>query len=135
MVEGLVFVVLAGAVVFWRRRASTHKKPQTTPVARRDARRGYHCVEVHTGNYACAAAEQLGEIRFLPNEAPALPLPGCSAPKCSCHFVHHDDRREDERRNTYGEWASIAPDSTGERRAVTERRKSEDSRSKPTMGH
>lgn len=134
MVQALVLVVLVTAVVFWWRHQTTQKKLLAAPVARRAARSGYHCVEVRTGNYACAAAEQLGEIRFLPNEAPSLPLPGCSAQKCTCSFVHYDDRRDDERRNTYGEWAGIPPDDEGERRATTERRKSEENTTRPTMG-
>jgi len=134
MVQVLVLVLLVAAVVLGWRHLATQKKPLAAPAARRAARSGYHCVEVRTGNYACAAAEQLGEVRFLPNEAPSLPLPGCSAQKCTCSFVHYDDRRDDERRNTYGEWGSIPPDSTGERRAITGRRKSQENTIKPTMG-
>lgn len=134
MAGGLVFVLLAIIVAFLWYRASTQKKPLAVPAARRPARSGYHCVEVQTGNYACAAAEQLGQTRFLPDEAPSLPLPGCNAPKCTCSFVHYDDRRDDERRNTYGEWASIPPDDEGERRARGERRKSQESAIKPKMG-
>jgi len=129
-----VAVLLAVAGAFWWRRAAARKKGQAAPALIRTPRSGYHCVEVKTGNYACAAAEQLGEVRFLPNEAPSLPLPGCSASECACSFVHYDDRRDDIRRNTYGEWASIPPENEGERRARSERRKSPDSTIKPTMG-
>ena len=133
MVQALVLVLLVTAVVLWWRHSSAQKKPLVAPTARQDTHSSYHCVEVHTGNYACEAAEQLGEVRFLPNEAPSLPLPGCNAPKCTCHFIHYDDRRDEDRRKTYGEWASIPPDSTGERRAFTGRRKSRERTVKPTM--
>lgn len=134
MVAVFVSVFLAVVAVFWWRRSTVQKKIQAAPTVTRAPRSGYHCVEVKTGNYACAAAGQLGEVRFLPNEAPSLPLPGCSAPECACSFVHYDDRRDDIRRNTYGEWASIPPEAEGERRARFERRKSPDSTIKPTMG-
>ncbi|MDP1862696.1 MAG: hypothetical protein Q8K52_02185 [Thiobacillus sp.] len=129
-----VSVLLVVAGVFWWHRTAAQKKIQVPPAVTRAPRSGYHCVEVKTGNYACEAAAKLGEVRFLPNEAPTLPLPGCSAPKCACSFVHYDDRRDDIRRGTYGEWASIPPEEEGERRARSERRKSPDSVIKPTMG-
>jgi len=129
-----VAVLLAVAGAFWWCSTAARKKCQAAPALTRTPCSGYHCVEVKTGNYACAAAEQLGEVRFLPNEAPSLPLPGCSAPECACSFVHYDDRRDDIRRNTYGEWASIPPEDEGERRARFERRKSPDNTIKPTMG-
>ncbi len=134
MVAVFVSAWLAVAVVFWWRRSTVQKKIQAAPAVTRAPRSGYRCVEVKTGNYACEAAAKLGEVRFLPNEAPSLPLPGCSAPKCACSFVHYDDRRDDIRRGTYGEWASIPPEEEGERRARSERRKSPDSMIKPTMG-
>ena len=134
MVSVFVSVLLVVVVVFWWHRATAQKKIQAAPAVTRAPRSGYHCVEVKTGNYACEAAAKLGEVRFLPNEAPSLPLPGCSAPKCACSFVHYDDRRDDIRRGTYGEWASIPPEEEGERRARSERRKSPDSMIKPKMG-
>lgn len=133
MVQVLVLVLLVTAAALWWRRAATQKKPLAVPAARREARSRYHCVEVRSGNAACEAAEQFAGVRFLPNEAPSLPLPGCGTPKCTCSFIHHDDRRDDIRRNAYGEWASIPPESTGERRARAERRKSRESTFRPSM--
>lgn len=134
MVSVFLSVLLVAVVVFWWRRATAQKKSQAASAVTRAPRSGFHCVEVKTGNYACEAAKQLGGVRFLPNEAPSLPLPGCRAPECACSFVHYDDRRDDIRRGTYGEWASIPPEEEGERRARSERRKSPDSVIKPTMG-
>lgn len=36
--------------------------------------------------------------RFLSGEAPPLPLPNCTAPRCRCCYVHYEDRRERDRR-------------------------------------
>jgi hypothetical protein len=47
---------------------------------------------------ACEPARGLRGQRYLANEAPALPLPGCTAPHCSCAFVKLSDRRTDDRR-------------------------------------
>jgi hypothetical protein len=67
--------------------------------------------------------------RFLANEAPELPLPGCSAKKCECHFVHFRDRRSGrERRGPFGSGGLAA--ATGkhakERRQGGERRRKDD---------
>ena len=42
---------------------------------------------------SCEAAQRVKGQRFLGDEAPALPLEGCSADTCHCRYVHHVDRR------------------------------------------
>lgn len=87
-------------------------------------RNAYHCVEVRPRGDPCEAAKQLGRTRFLSDEAPRLPLPGCTAQPCSCRYLHHADRRQEDRRNPYGQAVSEAPAGVGaERRGATDRRK------------
>jgi hypothetical protein len=40
----------------------------------------------------------LETARFLSGEAPPLPLPGCTAPRCLCRYAHYEDRRARDRR-------------------------------------
>ena len=44
-------------------------------------------------NGACSAIRSLEGKRFLEREAPTFPLPGCTAARCDCVYVHHEDRR------------------------------------------
>ena len=58
----------------------------------------YHCVSIKPSGYACEAVENIAGKRFLSDEAPAFPLPGCNAKLCKCRYVHYDDRRHKQRR-------------------------------------
>lgn len=60
----------------------------------------YHCVTIKSRRGACQAVLALKGKRFLPDDAPAFPLPECDAKQCRCRYVHYDDRRHDERRET-----------------------------------
>lgn len=65
-------------------------------------RRGkYHCVEILSKEKGCSSVFSLTDKRFLPDEAPALPLLGCDYQSCSCQYVHHEDRRVAPRRDDY----------------------------------
>jgi hypothetical protein len=116
-----------------QRQSVKPQKPQGTPVPKQGGPGNYHCVEVHCGSTGCGAARSLAGIRFLPHEAPALPVPECTNATCTCAYVHHEDRREDDRRNPYRQWALDLPDISSERRARNDRRKSADKAFKPTM--
>ena len=60
----------------------------------------FHAVSVRTGPQSCRAAKQVKEVRYLSQDAPALPLPGCEQRRqCQCRYRHHDDRREGPRRD------------------------------------
>lgn len=124
MMQVLALVLLVAAVAIGWRYAARQKKLQAQRMARHGMRKTYHCVEVQKGFPACKAVQDLGAVRFLSDEAPSLPLSGCTEGKCTCSFVHHDDRRDDERRYAYGQFANIPPTISGERRARTDRRKS-----------
>lgn len=69
----------------------------------------YHSVAISNCNNPCEAVQRLKDNRFLPAEAPVLPLQGCTAQSCQCRYVHYDDRREDDRRNPYGRYSSAPP--------------------------
>ena len=65
----------------------------------------YPAVSVRTSRNGCPAAEALRGQRFLPEEAPPLPLPGCTWARCNCKYSHHVDRRSGnlDRRKMVGE--------------------------------
>lgn len=65
------------------------RKPSTTP---------YHAVSIQPGRQCCHESRALEGQRFLSREAPSLPLKHCTAATCTCHYLHHDDRRTGPRR-------------------------------------
>lgn len=130
----IFLLVAAIAAALWWYRANGQRSHRSVPAVRRDAEKSYHCVEVCAGTPACESVRQLGHTRFLSDEAPVLPVHGCSVPHCTCGYVHHDDRREDDdRRHPYGQWANMPPADSGERRARRERRRSRDSTFRPSI--
>jgi hypothetical protein len=56
----------------------------------------YWGVKIQPGS--CSAIRPFAGRRFGFDEAPALPLPGCTARRCSCTYVGVTERRRDERR-------------------------------------
>jgi hypothetical protein len=58
----------------------------------------FHAVSVEPGDNCCHSARALKGRRFLSREAPSLPLKNCMNPKCTCSYVHHEDRRAGPRR-------------------------------------
>lgn len=133
MTQILVLALLVAVVAIGWRYAARRKQLQQAPVARERTPKSYHAVEVRPGSRPCKAVLDLGSVRFLSDQAPSLPVPGCTAATCSCNFIHHDDRRQEDRRHPYGQWSSVPPALSGERRSRTERRKSQESTFKPVM--
>src|ERR1700723_533081 len=78
----------------------TWKKQDTRP----ESRVGFHrvqwqAVSIVTTHASCHTARALRGIRFLPNEAPHLPLTNCLAgATCPCAYKHYADRRGAPRR-------------------------------------
>lgn len=62
----------------------------------------FHAVEIRCSSSGCLAARSLAGQRFLSRaNPPQLPLPGCTQPnRCTCRYLHHDDRREEARRES-----------------------------------
>lgn len=120
--QALVLLACAVLLAYAMRRALGAKK---TPLVRPGGteRHPFHCVEVQSDDAACTAVRQLAGLRFLSAQAPLLPVVGCNAAVCSCRYVHRDDRRQEDRRNPYGQHGGVPPGITGERRSRAERRK------------
>lgn len=83
----------------------------------------YHAVTIVRGHAACPLSAQLSGRRFLSRDAPRLPVPGCATRPCGCRYLHHADRRADDRRFPFGVRKSSESSVATERRRG-ERRKS-----------
>ncbi|MGH8581927.1 MAG: hypothetical protein ACREWG_03890 [Gammaproteobacteria bacterium] len=82
----------------------------------------YRAVHIRYEEQACHAVKMLKGKTILAQEAPALPLPGCTAKQCTCKYVHLADRRQDERRAVVIRFFVDAGDP--DRRADSDRRAS-----------
>lgn len=61
----------------------------------------WHAVGVVAATGACEAVRVLADKRFLPADAPRIPLYDCSSPlTCGCVYRHFPDRRVSARRLT-----------------------------------
>jgi hypothetical protein len=93
--------VLAAGAAYWHLSARRARPPAAEP---RPARPGgrFGGVEIRTRGGACRSAQRLEGRRFLAKDAPTLPLPRCTAARCSCTFAKLPDRRTEGRRLDYG---------------------------------
>jgi hypothetical protein len=83
----------------------------------------WHAVEIRGGTNSCAAVRALSGKRYLPGEAPALPLPDCDCgARCECRYRHHEDRRRGPRRTADGALVTPPPESLVDRRHAEGRR-------------
>jgi hypothetical protein len=119
MLPVAIAALLLAAVAGWfmLRRTTPREAPEKAPTVNRFA-----AVEIRPRGSACEAARALEGQRFLPDQAPALPLKGCTAAKCSCAFAKHTDRRSDDRRLAHGGLSASLFQST-DRRAKKDRRR------------
>ena len=126
----LLVVGLLIAWFFYRQgldKPEERKDRRISPVQKDRAK--YHAVSIKPGAYACSAANEIAGQRFLATEAPNLPLPGCDAAECDCHFAHHNDRRTGKDRRspfTSGGLAAATGTFAGERRKGEDRRDDSD---------
>ena len=126
----LLVVGLLIAWYFYRQgldKPEERKDRRISPVQKDRAR--YHAVSIKPGAYACSAANEIAGQRFLAADAPNLPLPGCDAAECECHFTHHNDRRTGKDRRspfTSGGVAAATGTYAGERRGGEDRRDESD---------
>jgi hypothetical protein len=97
----VLVAVLAAGAAYWHLSARRARPPAAEP---RAARPGgpFSGVEIRIRGGACRSARQLEGRRFLAKNAPALPLPRCTAARCSCTFAKLPDRRTEGRRLDYG---------------------------------
>ena len=117
MLSILAFVVTVIAIALWRYQTAIQRNHQLAHDAMQDSRNSYPCVEIHAGIAVCEAARRLENTRFLYENAPELPLPGCTAETCTCIYIHHDDRRVHSGRNSVGHRESFPYATVGERRS------------------
>jgi len=106
LIAALIAIAIAGAVWAWpsaaaRRQQSVARRPR--PVARSP----FHCVAIAHASVSCEAVRKLEGKRMLPQEAMhfTLPLAECDCALCRCHYVHYDDRRQEQRRSQFREGA------------------------------
>lgn len=91
----LVAIALLAAAGWWWARSS---KARHVPSRTARAAERFASVEIRRRSGACDAAHALEGQRFLANQSPALPLVGCTKPRCDCTFAKLSDRRTDDRR-------------------------------------
>jgi len=106
-VSAIAILVITAAAAYWlisRRRPPPNRAPQPRAAQPAPANAGgrFRGVEIRTRSGACRAAHALVGRRFLSKNAPALPLPECSAEHCSCTFSKLADRRTEGRRLDHG---------------------------------
>ena len=129
----VLLLLVVGLLIAWYFYRQGLDKPEERKDRRiSPARKGrvkFHAVSIKPGAYACSAANALAGQRFLAAEAPNLPLPGCDAAECECHFTHHNDRRTGKDRRspfTSGGIAAATGTFAGERRKGEDRRDESD---------
>ncbi len=65
------------------------------PKAATGGRSSYRAVEVLPGHDGCCMeAEKILGKRYLSDEVPMLPVPGCDAESCGCTYKLYADRRQ-----------------------------------------
>ena len=85
-------------LLFERLTGRTAKNTATSANNEKDER-SFRSVQVSPAiNECCDAAKDIAKKRFLGDEAPLLPLPGCDALDCQCKYEHFSDRRQESRR-------------------------------------
>ncbi len=83
----------------------------------------FEAVSIQIDHHPCQAARELRDKRFLAEEMPELPLPGCDR-KCECTFRYHRERRDEQNRrapylsadDSNNEFESLEHRSRGDRR-------------------
>ena len=129
----LAVVIFAVLAAVWQRHTHYKKRQALIDKEARKQLNKLHCVEIRAGLNACESVKLLNDRRLLSDEAPLIPLPDCNIQQCTCRYAHFDDRRQHDRRNPYGQWTSIPPALTGERRSRNDRRKSPDNTFNPLI--
>jgi hypothetical protein len=85
----------------------------------------YQAVSIVQPSCACSAVGEFEGARFLTDEAPLLPVPGCDAAKCTCRYTRHGDRRTRGDRRVYAglQTELYTANGNAERRRARGRRK------------
>jgi hypothetical protein len=92
----LVIAIILLALCFWLVSAISEARLKKSIEKESDATlylSQFRCVVFSAGNNSCRKALEYQTKPILLSNAPNLPLQGCSAVKCECSLLHHDDRR------------------------------------------
>ncbi|MDR2688526.1 MAG: hypothetical protein LBB76_02055 [Azoarcus sp.] len=88
--------LIVGVVMYLRMHAdelqgsSGHKKHVSS---------AFRAVELKLCNRPCEVGASISGKRYLREDAPALPLPGCPHKHCRCSYIQYEDRRAKNRRD------------------------------------
>jgi len=84
------------------RKSERDSRPRNPPMRTTTARRIFHGVAILPDrDLPCEAVTALANVRYLADEAPMLPVAGCSnRANCHCRYQHFDDRRTEARRES-----------------------------------
>ena len=129
-------VLLLAAAVWLRPGRRNSRSASVRSVG--DESNAYHCVEIDYNSDPCAAVKKMEGQRFLSDEAPMFPLPGCTSRSCQCRYVHYDDRRaRPDRRDPWATALGVKPikatvPNEEDRREKTGRRDYDSPHSDPT---
>ncbi|MCB1887660.1 MAG: hypothetical protein KDH20_08640 [Rhodocyclaceae bacterium] len=118
------FVALALWLVSLLRSVGRPAAPASAPFDWQDC--PYRCVSIRRPGRSCEAVRALAGKRYLPDEAPRLPLETCDEAFCSCGFRRHRDRRSHDRRNAFDPRTTCWTADQDERRSLRRGRRRED---------
>ena len=83
----------------------------------------WRSVKIRPGLIACKYVTDINDEIFLSQEAPSLPLEGCTEEDCRCHYIFFDDRRSGtDRRIDLGKLDEFLPNIGQNRRSLPGRR-------------
>ena len=92
----LIAIAILAAIVLTLIRRGTGGSVKSAELKKLRHSGSYWGVRIQPGK--CAAIRPFTGRRFTFEEAPDLPLPGCTAWHCSCIYIGVPERRRDERR-------------------------------------
>ena len=77
-------------------RRSGNRRQARGAVSASQAASRYRAASILVSRCACDAVKIVEGKRYLAAEAPMLPLQDCSADRCTCRYVRHEDRRSSQ---------------------------------------
>jgi hypothetical protein len=91
----LVFIILFVLLIlgFW-----LYSRSKSSPATAHKNIELFHAVSIKACPNACASVKKLKGKSFLANEVSQLPLSECNHKACTCSYIHHKDRRDNDDR-------------------------------------
>lgn len=94
-----LFLALCSIWLWLHYSAKSAQKHDTISPTKIKPPKNYHAISIDLCSQPCRCVCDIRGQRFLANEAPEMPIYGCTNPQCTCAYSHHDDRRNgDDRR-------------------------------------